>query len=75
MSTAGFKKMEGAVDISRYEIVWACDATIHMRFSCQVHDVSDVVLVDHAKNFGLITQINFFKDVSWMIAVNAFEIL
>ncbi len=74
MGAAGFKEVEGAVDIGGDEVARTGDAPINVRLGSEVHDVRDVMLADDAEDFFFIAGIDLLKDITRMNAMDAVEI-
>lgn len=74
VGAAGFEEVEGAVDVGGDEVSRAGDAAIDVAFRREVDDVGDVMLTDDAEDFVFVPQIDFFKNVARVGAVDAFEI-
>jgi len=60
---AGFEEVEGADDVRLDEITRPCNRAIHVRFSRQVQDVRDAMLLYDSQHLRLISQIDLFENV------------
>ena len=58
-----FEEAEGADDVGGDEVSRSADRTIDMRFSSEVHDVSDLVIADDATDGFAVPEIHFLENV------------
>ena len=62
-----FEQRIGADDIVLHEIARSIDRPIHMRFSCQMHDVVRLHLGKHTRERRAVANIGLDQLKSWII--------